>query len=721
MIWISGECPTNFSLSLHIGRRADGGGDDAAKPLVLPHPRRPSPLCNIAFFLHFYIICQSMYPFTALVGQEEMKLALILNVVDVSIGGVLIMGHRGTGKSTAVRGLASLLPKMPCVKGCTYRCDPTTPHCLDCRTQLQNGRKLPRQTVSVPIVDLPLGATEDRVCGTIDIERALRDGIKAFEPGLLARANRGFLYLDEVNLLEDHLVDLLLDVAASGRNKVEREGISIEHPANFVLIGSGNPEEGELRPQLLDRFGLHVEIKTEQDLERRMEIVERRQAFEFDAMAFCATFASTEMELRRRISRAIKILPDVKLERPLLRRIAQLCSELNVDGHRGELTIARAARALAALSNRKNVAEEDVQRVTLMSLRHRLRRDLLEEAPPDHRVQKLLGKLFADHSTHNEAGRGIDNGVGKSRSTIAAEELKNGADRTINPSGKRPGDSSVSKIRLFDSEDAVNTDEHLKIGSKSKQQDRAAESSTRSGKKTWNAQKGRYTKAGLVRSMGSRVALDATLRAVAASKGLLSDRRSNKTRDIPSPGDLRFKRLTKKAGTLSIFAIDCSGSMALNRIRKAKRIILGSLRQSYVNRDQVAIVSFRGLSAAVVLPPSRSILRARRTLESLPIGGGTPLSAGLACALELAKTARRLGDQTALLLFTDGHANVPLSRNGESAQESRYLIKRELELLASHLKDARIEMAVFATQPTFGGGTEAREIAEQLGCRFVQL
>src|SRR2546423_6247392 len=323
-----------------------------------------------------------VYPFTAIVGQGEMKLALLLNVIDPSIGGVLVMGHRGTGKSTAVRALADLLPQLTRVRGCLYGCDHAERLnlCDDCRARLAANGKLPRERAAVPVVDLPLGATEDRVCGTINIERALKEGVKSFEPGLLARANRGFLYIDEVNLLEDHLIDLLLDVAVTGRNIVEREGVSIEHPARFVLVGSGNPEEGELRPQLLDRFGLQVEVRTVADLDERVEIVERREAFERDAESFRSSVQTEQERLRRRLLRARKNVHAVKLSRELLRRIAELCQQLNVDGHRGEITIARAARALAAFEGRREVTANDVQRVAAMSLRHRLRRDPMERS-----------------------------------------------------------------------------------------------------------------------------------------------------------------------------------------------------------------------------------------------------------------------------------------------------------------------------------------------------
>ena len=338
----------------------------------------------------------AVYPFAAIVGQREMKLALLLAVIDRAIGGVIIMGHRGTGKSTAVRALASLLPPLTRAKRCWYGCDPKRRHelCDDCVAMLARGERLGGERSPVPVVDLPLGATEDRVCGTLDIERALLEGVKAFEPGLLARANRGFLYIDEVNLLDDHLVDVLLDSAASGRNIVEREGISITHPARFVLIGSGNPEEGELRPQLLDRFGLFTQIETITDLDQRVDIVERREHFERDSPSFIEQWESEQEAVRGKITRARRLHSRVAIDRGLLVRIAELCLKLKVDGHRGELTIARASRALAALEGRARVTADDVKSVATMSLRHRLRRDPLERIDSGVRIEQAVDELF---------------------------------------------------------------------------------------------------------------------------------------------------------------------------------------------------------------------------------------------------------------------------------------------------------------------------------------
>jgi magnesium chelatase subunit I len=336
------------------------------------------------------------FPFSAVVGQDEMKLALLVAAVEPAIGGVLVFGDRGTGKSTAVRGLAALLPAIRVVKGCRYGCNPdaAADRCEDCRRAAKAG-ELRTTTAPVPVVDLPLGATEDRVVGALDLERALTRGEKAFEPGLLARAHRGFLYIDEVNLLEDHLVDLLLDVAASGENVVEREGVSVRHPARFVLVGSGNPEEGELRPQLLDRFGMSVEVRTPEDLPTRVDVVKRRDAFERDPAGYAAQWKREDGALRRRIAAARDRLGSVLVPDPVLERAARLCLALGTDGLRGELTLMRAARAVASLDGAQVVGDEHLRRVAASALRHRLRRNPLDESGSTARVQRAVEQVFA--------------------------------------------------------------------------------------------------------------------------------------------------------------------------------------------------------------------------------------------------------------------------------------------------------------------------------------
>jgi len=337
-----------------------------------------------------------VFPFTSVIGQEEMKLALLLNVIDPRIGGVMIMGDRGTGKSTTIRALADLLPAIEVVDGDPYNSSLDDPDLQsnDVREKIESGSDLKKGEKQVPMIDLPLGATEDRLCGTIDIEKALSEGVRAFEPGLLAKANRGLLYVDEVNLLDDHLVDVLLDSAASGWNTVEREGISVRHPARFVLIGSGNPEEGELRPQLLDRFGMSVEVRTVREAKLRVQVVDQRTAFDNDPESFSDSVQENQDSLQKRVVDAQNLLNKVSIDEDLRLRISAVCGELDVDGLRGDIVTNRAARALAAFEGRKEVTEEDIARVVSTALRHRLRKDPLEQVDSGDRVIKAFCKVF---------------------------------------------------------------------------------------------------------------------------------------------------------------------------------------------------------------------------------------------------------------------------------------------------------------------------------------
>jgi magnesium chelatase subunit I len=337
-----------------------------------------------------------VFPFTSIVGQEEMKLSLILNVIDPKIGGVMIMGDRGTGKSTIVRALVDLLPLIEIVENDQYNSDPYDTELMsdEVLEKLKKNEKLKIIKVKTPMIDLPLGATEDRVCGTIDIEKAISEGKKAFEPGLLAQANRGILYVDEVNLLDDHLVDVLLDSAASGWNTVEREGISICHPAKFILVGSGNPEEGELRPQLLDRFGMHAQIKTLKEPKLRVKIVQQRELFEKNPKEFNSKYEKEQEKLKEKIICARKNLKNVKIKYELLEKISQICSELNVDGLRGDMVTSRAAKALVAFENRTDVTIKDIFTIIKLCLRHRLRKDPLESIDSGFKVQQTFKKIF---------------------------------------------------------------------------------------------------------------------------------------------------------------------------------------------------------------------------------------------------------------------------------------------------------------------------------------
>ena len=337
-----------------------------------------------------------IFPFSAIIGQEEMKLALQLNVIDPKIGGVMIMGDRGTGKSTTIRAIADLLPKIDIVKDDPFNSDPKDLELMSSEvlTRFRSGEEMETEPIKIPMIDLPLGATEDRVCGTIDIEKALTEGVKAFEPGLLAKANRGILYVDEVNLLDDHLVDILLDSAASGWNTVEREGISIRHPARFVLVGSGNPEEGELRPQLLDRFGMHAEIRTVKDPILRVKVVEERTSFDLNPQEWLDKYKEEQEAVTKRITDAQKLLPGMQIDYDLRVKISEICSILDVDGLRGDIVTNRAAKAYAAYNKRTEVELDDIKTIITLCLRHRLRKDPLETIDSGDKVKQVFNEVF---------------------------------------------------------------------------------------------------------------------------------------------------------------------------------------------------------------------------------------------------------------------------------------------------------------------------------------
>jgi magnesium chelatase subunit D len=710
-----------------------------------------------------------VYPFTAVVGQEEMKLALLLSVVEPAVGGVLVTGHRGTAKSTAVRALAALLPALTRVRGCVFNCDPDgeTSLCTDCRARLARDGRLPRERASVPVVDLPLNATEDRLSGTLDIARALTDGRRAFEPGLLARAHRGFLYIDEVNLLEDHLVDLLLDAAAAGRNRVEREGVSFEHAARFVLVGSSNPEEGELRPQLLDRFGLCVEVRTAVDLDERVRVVESREAYDRDPARFAAAHEEGETKLRRRLARARRSSRGVRVAPELIRGAAELCLRLKVDGHRGELTIVRAARALAALEGRPEATERDARRVAALALRHRLRNDPLEQSESVERAERAIEEVFGSDADGRHGRGGKET---RERDRPAAR----GCDRPLaRGRGSSDGDGRAGHSR-GESQAAPAADANLNFdltASESRGRRRAsnfnAPAKTRARSRSAEATRGRYTRADTEPAAASRVALDATLRAAAERRvseaGRAGETKANSSAnanslsnasppakagysakasssDGPAVGgavgvsttrsargviapDLRFKRFARREGTLYVCAVDASGSMAVNRIRQAKGALGGLLRRSYVKRDRVALVAFSGQDAKLLLRPSQSGALAKRRLDELPVGGATPLAAGLRRSLEVARSAARRGTRRiVLLVFTDGRANVPLGGGtftDSSAREK--LIATEIERLGSALRALGVASVVVDTRRNFGARGEGASLARALGGRYLRL
>ena len=567
------------------------------------------------------------YPFCALVGQDAMKLALVLNAVNPRIGGVLVRGEKGTAKSTAARGLAALLPPIEVVEGCRFGCDPQpgAPRCPDCERREPPLRAAHRAAV---FVDLPVGATEDRVLGSLELERAVQLGERHFEPGLLARANRGLLYVDEVNLLPDHLVDALLDAAAMGVNTVEREGVSFTHPAAFVLVGTMNPEEGELRPQLLDRFALAVDVAGMSDPAERAEVVRRRIAYESDPRAFSERWAADENEARARIAAARQRLPDVVLDDALLELIARICIEFGVDGLRADLVMYRTASTLAAYEGRTRVSVDDVRRAAELTLPHRRRRQPFDEHGLD---RQQLDEIVRDHGP---------------------------ADIRPPEPPRAPSDSD----EVFDIE-AVTTPPALAIGAP-----RVRARAPAGGRRGQHVEgpRGRHVR-GVPLDRSSSRALDvaATVLAAAPYQGL----RPGSEHGLQiERRDIRVKLRTLRSRVRTLFVVDASGSMAARRrMAAAKGAVLSLLLQAYQQRDEVGLIAFRGGSAALVLAPTTSTELASARLREMPTGGRTPLAA----ALRLAHlTFRRgAGGATKLVLVSDGRANVSLD-GGHAMAES---------------------------------------------------
>ena len=647
-----------------------------------------------------------VFPFTSLVGQERMKRALILNAVNPKLGGVLIRGEKGTAKSTAVRGLASLLPEITVVADCAYACDPED-HGAACESCTERPEP-PTTKRKVPLVELPVGATEDRVVGTLDLERAIQEGKRRFDPGLLAAANRGILYIDEVNLLNDHLVDVLLDAAAMGVNYVEREGVSVQHPAQFILVGTMNPEEGDLRPQLLDRFALAVEVEGLDDPEARAEVVRRRIAFESDPAGFLADWRQEELAERLRIQRAQELLPGVRLDDRMLRLITQLCVDFEVDGLRADIVMYKTALTLAAYAGRRLVDEGDIRDAAELALLHRRRRLPFQQPQLD---RDLLDQKIREHlEEEDERDDGPD------------DPPDDGSPPPPPPAG------AESQERVFESGQQYRvTRLESPAGRKPREEYRGRRSKARS--RTFS---GHYVAAEQPRDGKARdLALDATLRAAAPHQ---RTRREETWPSFPpnsggrgrgdggrspalllKPHDLRSKVRETRMGNLIVFVVDASGSMAAReRMVVAKGAVLSLLLDAYQKRDQVGLVSFRGRGAELLLPPTNSVDLARSCLELLPTGGRTPLGHGLQLGLATVERQLRASRDALplLVVVSDGRANVPL-HDGDPLDEL-WGIGAELERRRVHtiLVDAE------AGKVKLGFAVEA---ARALGAQYLPI
>jgi magnesium chelatase subunit D len=640
---------------------------------------------------------KTAFPLSAIVGQNKTRLALILNAIDPLIGGVLVYGRRGTGKSTMVRALTHLLPEISGVADCPYFCDPTAPHamCFTCQQRLQCGEQLPITRRQVSLVTLPLNASEDRVAGSIDFAATLSSGSYHFEPGLLAAANRSILYVDEINLLNDSVADLLLDAAAMGVHRLERDGISLAHPSRFVLIGTMNPEEGMLRPQLLDRIGLYVEAEDLRSMPERIEVVERRLAYDHDPAAFIRAWQEQEETLAGNIEQARNLLPQVKVSRYLRQVVAHLVArELHAEGHRGDIVVLRAARAIAAWEGRLEVKVSDVEQALSLAMQHRAR-------PGSNLAQQLARTL-------EQVPEGAADSDRPEESGIIDDDLEERTNQREGPAGlSRPlrGENDLTQVQHVIS---ILRDRLVR----------------KEGGRRFISLTARHSG----RSMRTRqarpvtdVAFTATIRAAAPhqpSRGRIAGGKMELRIH-----DLRQKIRERKTRSLLIFIVDGSDSvMARRYMPQTKRVLLAMLQHAYEKRDRVAMLVFRFAQGRLVLPPTRNFTRARRCVDELYVGGCTPLATGLLEGLRLAE-AERMRDPAIkpfLIVLTDGIANIDLSGNMRSITPQRDALS-----VARGIASRRIPAVLIDTNPHAASFTEelapAKELALALEADYYLL
>ena len=659
-----------------------------------------------------------------------MKLALVLNAVNPAIGGVLIRGEKGTAKSTAVRALARLLPEQEVVQGCVFGCHPGDVEslCSDCQTRVEDGENpLPTSTRRMRVVELPINASEDRVVGTIDLEAALKEGSRRFEPGVLAEANRNILYVDEVNLLDDHIVDVLLDAAAMGVNVVEREGVSVTHPARFILVGTMNPEEGELRPQLLDRFGLCVDVEGIDDPDQRVEIAERDAAFRTGDRSFAEHFREADAELARSLEAAIASFPQVVLSAQHARLISAICVEAAVQGHRGDVVTGQTARALAALRTHPAPTRDDIYDAAELALAHRaraqIRRDRQEESPSEE-AQRREGEE-EEPQTGDAAQAGASDA---DQGPEAQEHDASQADSGQQAAGADEGTASGSAGGSEAVPDASDTFAVRKIELPRKRAPRK-----QSGKRASTQspdRRGRYVRA-QTREKVTDLAVDATVRAAAPHQ--LRRGRQEGERVQLEQSDLHQKVRERKVGNLVVFVVDASASMdAEQRMAATKGAILSLLQDAYVRRDRVAVVVFKNRSAEVVLRPTASISLAQRRLERLSVGGTTPLTHGLMAGYKVIRSelTRDPSIRPLLVLISDGRGNISMFKEEPlvEAQKVAALISSEkIESLVidsardfSHLPSVQHLARVAPMYQTYAINA-CSDLAERMGARYYGL
>ena len=692
------------------------------------------------------------FPFSALVGQDRLRRALLTLAVNPDVGGLLVRGEKGTAKSTAVRGLATLLPGLTVIADCPYRCAPDDVQraCADCRARLQAGDTVPTAERPTPVVELPVGATMDRVVGAVDFEHALRAGRRTMAPGVLAEANRGILYVDEINLLDDALANALLDALVTGVNHVEREGVSAWHPARFMLVGTMNPEEGELRPQLLDRFGLCVAVGQLTTVEDRLAVLQRRELFDADPEAFSSSYIEADTRLRARIAAARTLLPRTTMTPRLEHAASAICLMNGVAGHRADLALRACAHALAALAGRTQVEAGDLQEAATLALPHRARsvvdesvhRTLLETVlsgeshthlrmPDDAAVEGAGTDDYAggddaapgdSHSSGHRAGEA----AGRAQSGSATEPGASDAQRAGGTAGVLPGDGHAADRTedgmLIAAAEAFRVPPLL-TGPRRRRPTRAG----RRPDARPAVRHGRYVRS-RANVDATDLALDATIRAAAPHQR----RRESPLAIAIEPADVQEKVREQKSGYLLVFIVDSSGSMGTALMSETKAAMISLLLDAYQRRDRVALVTFAGRRAEVLVPPTNSVEVAQRLLAALPAGGKTPLAHGLVQGYEVVAAAlRRSPDlEPWLILLSDGEANVGL--HGDTRYDGagyRLLVSEVLRTAAGIRRDKRVRALVIDTEShqftlfrdAGGRVSMARRIADALGAGYARL